>query len=191
MHIRSLASWLLLSYFTPFIAFFFGIFWFGLNVWLFLIGMLIISILTLSLFLKVKDWELSMYRLLQNSEKAKNQPTIVAKPLNHTHSIPSIKNLFIEKPHCEVELIARDVKEAYTSLELDHERIVQAYEEERNKLFDEITHTKHELQRQQVLISEKDESLTASNEKIKNLKIEMEILLGMDQELLRSAVSEC
>lgn len=189
MHIRSVASWLLLSYFTPFIAFFFGIFWFGLNVWIFLVGMLVVSFLTLSLFLKIKDWEQDMFRHLQAMEQAQqNRPKIVAKPLSTTSTIASIHNLLKNEPSHVLDLILRDEKNSLKMLEHDHERIVSAYEDERLKLFDEISYSKQEIENLKATLLANNEQTHNQAEEIKNLKCEIEILLGMDQELLRTAV---
>lgn len=196
MKTPSITSWLLLSYFAPFLIFFFGVFWIGLNIWLFIGGAFLVSLMTLLLYLAFKSWQVDVSYALSQARKTVQAFAIKEHPLTAL-----VQTKLKEKPTSQLTLCEEqhlyNLKARLNTLEEDHSRIVEAYENERNKLFDECTKKNTELQKGQNLqsrqreeIAQRDQEIDALRDEIENLKFEMKTLLQMDRELLSASVNE-
>jgi predicted RNase H-like nuclease (RuvC/YqgF family) len=199
MNTHSVTSWILLSYFAPFATFFFGVFWLGLNVWMFIGGTFVVSMMTLFLYLAFKNWQFDISRMLAERE---SKPTPIAATVIQTHPITNlVKTTLDDTPICTLALCEEEhlqtLKSAHATLQEEHVRIVEAYEKEREKLFDECTKQNGRIrQNEQVEISQKqaledaERKIAALSDEIENLKFEIKTLLKMDRELLSACVSE-
>jgi hypothetical protein len=197
MQIRSLAPWLLISYFMPFIAFFFGIFLFGLTVWIFLVGMCVVSFMTLLLFLNIKNWEIAWEKRIEGfKQKEQNRVKILTKQ----PAPPAFLSHFKNSPENTLKLISADRKNSIEEVEKEHEKIIDAYEVERVKLFDELKEKEQLLaelkeqnlaqdQKEKETLAQTEEAIKALKEEIASLKFELQTLLKLSEEELLSAIS--
>ena len=177
--------------FMPFMLFF-GIFWFGLTVWLFLVGMGVVSFMTLLLFLNIKNWEMIWNKRITDIA-VKNQNRVKIAPFQS--NAPSVSHLLKIKPSHSLKLISTDFKNTCDQLEQEHEKIVHAYETERSKLFEEIKENDARVEKIKEQLEAKKrpvralESINLSlKEEISRLNFELELLLKMDQEALNDAL---
>ncbi len=186
MQIRSLATWLLMSYFAPFAAFFSAVFCLGLNPWTFLAGISLISTATLFLFLKIKNWEIAWDKLLRHvREVEKIRPKLITNKAPLHALLPVMQ----KKPHSTVSLIATEAKSDLVRTQEEHQTIVNAYEKERGLLFDEIKEITARHKKAVELLEAKEATCLELQNEIRNLQYELDTLLKMDQTLLLDACS--
>jgi hypothetical protein len=202
MNTQTVTSWILLSYFAPFATFFFGIFWLGLNIWMFILGTFVVSMMTLFLYLAFKNWQVQMSQqvtqIISQAEVRKIPAVTVLKEHPLTKLVTKSLDL---APICTLALCEQehlqDIKSSYTRLQEEHMHIVEAYEKEREKLFGECAKQNDLLKKGALLQKENqtalDDAETTISQlecEIENLKFEIKTLLKMDQEQLIACVSE-
>jgi len=183
---NSLTPWIVISYFVPFCAFFFGIFFFGLNIWVFVLGTFIVSVMSLVLFLMAKH--------SQYITQAKAQKHILQKEKKQARPIPShpltgqIHKLLQKPPTIAIQLCEKQSLETlideHRELKMEHEKIVEAYEHEREKLFAELKELKAANEAEIAKLLEKEKEAKGLSEQIKSLTFELDTLLKIDPENL-------
>lgn len=193
MHMRSIASWLLISYFTPFIAFFFAIFSLGLTPWIFLAGMFVVSMMTLFLFLKVKDWEIKWHKLVQLAKESSSKSEIETpeKTYQEFGDHPITQHILAQLRHeqtATISLLSQEKKEHLIRLETESSHIIDALEEERQQLFLEIEEQIKQNKKAIALAKQQEEINSSLQIEIANLQYELDTLLKMDHDALEQAL---